>query len=131
MLRSGRTVHPLLRRVMQIHVTEEARHICFAREYLRQHVPALPLRRRVSLMVQAPLLLAEMAHQMMRPSPHVVRTYRMPAAVVDEAFRRNPTHRAFVAESLDGVRQLCAELGLVGDRTVGLWRRLGIWPAAA
>lgn len=130
-LRSGRTVHPLLRRVMQIHITEEARHICFAREYLRQHVPRLPLRRRVSLMVQAPLLLAEMAHQMMRPSSHVVRTYGMPEAVVDEAFRRNPAHRAFVAESLDGVRRLCAELGLVGGRSIGLWRRLGIWPAAA
>ena len=33
-LRSGRELHPLLRRIMQIHVTEEARHICFARYYL-------------------------------------------------------------------------------------------------
>ena len=130
-LRSGRPVHPLLRRVMQIHITEEARHICFAREYLRQYVPTLPRTRRVALMVQAPLLLAEMARQMMRPSGHVVRTYAMPKAVVDEAFRRNPAHRAFVAESLDSVRELCAELGLVGGRTVGVWRRLGIWPDAA
>lgn len=130
-LRSGKTVHPLLRRVMQIHVTEEARHICFAREYLRQQIPRLPRLRRISLMVQAPLLLAEMAHQMMRPSGHVVRTYAMPPAVVDEAFRRNAAHRAFVAESLDGVRELCAELGLVNARTIGIWRRLGIWPGRA
>src|SRR5678816_4149809 len=34
LLRSGRPVHPLLKRIMQIHVTEEARHLCFARHYL-------------------------------------------------------------------------------------------------
>jgi hypothetical protein len=130
-LHSGRWVHPLLRRVMQIHITEEARHICFAREYLRQHVPALPWRRRAALAVQAPLLLSEMAHQMMRPSRHVVRTYGMPRAVVDEAFRRNPVHRAFVMESLDDVRRLCVELGLVNGWSGVLWRRLGIWPDAA
>ena len=33
-LRSGKSVHPLLKRIMQIHVTEEARHLCFARQYL-------------------------------------------------------------------------------------------------
>jgi hypothetical protein len=118
---------------MQIHVTEEARHICFAREYLRQHVPRLPARRRLSLAVHAPLLLAEMAHQMMRPSAHVVRTYRMPRAVVNEAYRRNSQHRAVVMESLAGVRGLCTELGLTSGWTTRLWSRLGIWeePAAA
>ena len=40
-LAAGKATHPLLRRVMQIHITEEARHICFAREYLRHHVPLL------------------------------------------------------------------------------------------
>jgi hypothetical protein len=30
-LRRDQPVHPLLRRIMQIHVTEEARHLCFAR----------------------------------------------------------------------------------------------------
>jgi hypothetical protein len=126
-LRTRGTVHPLLARVMRIHVTEEARHICFAREYLRRHVPMLPLRRRVSLAVQAPLLLAEMTHQMMRPSAHVVRTYGIPREVVAEAFTRSPAHRAFVMDALAGVRGLCAELGLVTAWARPLWRRLGIW----
>src|SRR6185436_19603409 len=52
-LRAGRATHPLMARVMRIHVTEEARHICYAREYLRQHVPRLPAWRRVALTVQA------------------------------------------------------------------------------
>jgi len=128
-LRSGRDLHPLLRRVMQIHVTEEARHIRFAREYLRRHVPALPARRRAALAVQAPVLLVTMAQQMMRPSGHVVATYAIPRAVVAEAFTRNAGHRAFVQESLAGVRALCEELGIVTRWTWPLWRGVGAVPA--
>ena len=42
-LRSGREIPPIFKRIMQIHVTEEARHLCFARQYLRARVPELPL----------------------------------------------------------------------------------------
>jgi hypothetical protein len=128
-LRSELDVHPLMQRVMRIHITEEARHICFAREFLRHRVPALPATRRLSLAIQAPLLLADMTHQMMRPSSHVVRTYGIPREVIDEAFVRNPAHRAFVMNSLARVRALCDELGLVTKWTLPVWRRLGIWDA--
>jgi hypothetical protein len=125
-LRAGRDVHPLMQRIMRIHVTEEARHICFAREYLRHHVPRLPARRRVALAVQAPILLAEMTRQMMHPSMHVVRTYGIPRAVVDATFTKSPEHRAFVLASLAKVRDLCVELELVTPWTRPLWRRLAI-----
>jgi len=130
-LQAGRARHPLLQRVMRIHVTEEARHICFAREYLRHHVPLLTPRRRIALALETPLLLAEMARQMLRPSAHVVRAYGIPREVVAEAFTRNATHHAFVARSLAGVRGLCVELGLVTGWTRPLWRGLGIADVAA
>ncbi len=38
-LREGKTLHPIMERVMAIHVAEEARHISFAHEYLRKRVP--------------------------------------------------------------------------------------------
>jgi hypothetical protein len=129
-LHSGEWLHPLLERVMRIHVTEEARHICFAREYLRHRVPRLPARRRTALVVQAPLLLADLTHHMLHPSSHVVRTYAMPRDVVAEAFTRNARHRAAVMESLAEVRGLCAELGLVTRWSRPVWRRLGIWDDA-
>ena len=129
-LTSGREVHPLFARVMRIHVTEEARHICFAREYLRHRVPLLSSQKRLSLAVQAPFLLNEMARQMMHPSPHVVRTYGIPRAVVAEAFTRNAAQRAFVMASLSKVRELCVELGLVTPWTRPVWGRLGIDAAA-
>ena len=116
---------------MRIHVTEEARHICFAREYLRHRVPLLSPQRRLSLTLQAPFLLNEMARQMMHPSTHVVRTYGIPSEVVAEAFKRNAAQRAFVMASLAKVRELCVELGLVTPWTRPVWRRLGIDTAAA
>ncbi len=39
-LREGKLLHPIMERVMAIHVAEEARHISFAHEYLRADAPA-------------------------------------------------------------------------------------------
>jgi P-aminobenzoate N-oxygenase AurF len=126
-LRRGRPIHPLLERIMRIHVTEEARHLSFARQYLRTRVPRLgPVRRRL-LAYQAPIILALMARLMMRPSTDVVRTYGIPRAVVREAYTRNPEHRAGTREALRKVRSLCTELGLVTGGARVLWRVLGIW----
>src|SRR2546426_9239550 len=57
-LRRAQPVHPLLRRIMQIHVTEEARHLCFARHYLKEHVPHLGRARRAALALRAPVVLS-------------------------------------------------------------------------
>src|SRR5207244_9099772 len=125
-LRASRPIHPLLKRIMQIHVTEEARHLCFARHYLKRHVPQLGVVRRAVLAVRAPLILAVMAQLMMRPSREIVRTYGIPKEVVAEAYTRNPRHRAETVEALRKVRELCVELGIALPT---LWRRPGIWQA--
>jgi len=129
-LRTERDIHPLLRRVMQIHVTEEARHLCFARHYLKAHVPRLGPVRRFILSRRAPFILAIMAQMMMRPSGQIVRTYGIPRAVIREAYTRNPLHRARTLEALRKVRDLLADLGLLTPRSARLWRVLGIWDGA-
>jgi hypothetical protein len=129
MLRTGKP-HPLLKRIMQIHVTEEARHLCFARQYLKQHVGRLGPVRRWLLAMRAPLILAVMAQLMMQPSPEIIRTYRIPKEVVDEAYRRNPRHRAETVAALRKVRELFRELGLITSGAKALWHRLGLWDAS-
>lgn len=129
-LRSGREMHPLLRRIMQIHVTEEARHLCFARHYLKEHATRLGGLRWFALSRRAPFILATMAQMMMRPSPQIVRTYAIPRAVIREAYTRNPVHRARTMEALRKVRELCAEIGLVTPASTRLWKLLGIWEPA-
>ena len=125
-LRRGGTIHPLLERIMRIHVTEEARHLSFARHYLKQRVPQLNRFRRSQLAVGAPLILAAMAQMMLRPSRQVVADYSIPASVLDEAYTNNPEHRAATVESLQKVRRLCEELGLLTPVYRRFWRRLGL-----
>ena len=125
-LRSGRDIHPLLRRIMQIHVTEEARHLCFARHYLKRNVPRLDPVRRLVLSVFTPVILAVMAQRMMQPSAQIVRQYGIPDAVIDEAYGTNPRHREKTLEALAKVRELCRELGLLTPVASPVWRVLGI-----
>ena len=111
-LRSERDIHPLLRRIMQIHVTEEARHLCFARHYLKAHVPRLGPVRRFILSRRAPFILAIMAQMMMRPSGQIVRTYGIPRAVIREAYTRNPrAPRAARSRRSARCATCCAEIG--------------------
>jgi hypothetical protein len=126
-LRSGRELHPLIERIMRIHVTEEARHLSFARQYLRHHGPQLPARRRLALSVQAPVVLSTMASVMMRPPRHLVREYEIPAGVIRQTYGRGTPSRQQVRESLRKVRALLVELGLVPPASKRLWRALDIW----
>jgi hypothetical protein len=127
-LRTGRRVHPLLKRIMQIHVTEEARHLCFARHFLKQRVPELGTFRRAFLAFRSPLILGVMSQLMMRPSGEIVRTYDVPRKVIAEAYTLNPRHRADTLEATRKVRELFVELGIAWP---WLWRRVGLWPASA
>ena len=126
-LPSGRELHPLLERVMRIHVTEEARHLSFARQYLRANVPSLSRRKRHAIAVQAPIILATMASVMMRPPKTLVRTYGIPKDVLAEAYGPASPSRDEVRASLRKVRNLLIELGLVTPVSKKMWQAFGIW----
>jgi P-aminobenzoate N-oxygenase AurF len=129
-LRSGKDIHPLLERIMRIHVTEEARHLSFARGYLRTNVPKLSPWRRRAMAMQAPVILATEASVMLRPPRHLVRTYGVPDAVLREAYGPGSQNRQDAKDSLRKVRNLLVELGLVTPAAKRLWQRLGIWDEA-
>lgn len=119
--------HPLLERIMRIHVTEEARHLSFARHYLKNRVPGLSPLGRLRLSIAAPMILGEMAKLMLKPSRQMIRDYEIPSEVIDEAYTNNPEFKADAATSLAKVRNLCIELGLVNGLTKRLWVKRGIW----
>ena len=126
-LRSRGEIHPLLERIMRIHVTEEARHLSFARHYLKQRVPRLSPARRLVLSIGAPLILGGMAQLMLLPSRQIRRIHEIPAAVIREAYLDNPAHRIETIASLRKVRNLAAELSLLGPLSRRLWKALGLW----
>ena len=123
----GAPVHPLLERIIRIHVAEEARHLSFARHYLRRRVPELrPIRRRI-IGVAIPLILYRMSKVMLGASRPMVRHFEIPERVLEEAYR-SPQARAERRNSLAKVRELADELGLVTRGSRRIWKALGLWP---
>lgn len=125
-LRSGQP-HPLLERIMRIHVTEEARHLSFARHYLKDRVPRLSRARRLLLSLGTPLILGEMGAMMLQPSRQLVREFAIPDSVLREAYTENPVHQERAATALRKVRRLCTELGLTDGVARRLWVSRNIW----
>lgn len=128
-LESEHALHPLQERIMRIHILEEARHVCFAKEYLRAHVPELGTLKRWRLSVATPVVLGVMANQMLRLPSWLARAYGVPAAVLNAAYG-TAAHRHSVLDCLEPVRSLAVELGLVTPSVVPLWRLARIWPSA-
>jgi hypothetical protein len=126
--RKGSTRPPLIQRISQIHIVEEARHVAFARSYLRLNVPKLNDERRTEMSLAVPVILGEMSKRMMQPPEHIITTYDIPQDVIDEAFTNNPAHRHVVVASLAKVRDLCEELGLMTTEARELWRQAGLLP---
>lgn len=119
--------HPLLARISRIHITEEARHVSFARAFLRYTVPRLDPRVRRELRYQAAFVINWAATHMFEFTEPFAMAMQLPPEV----------HRAVVASpqaarvrhgSVAGVVALCQELGLVDDRLVSAWSRLVTTP---
>ncbi len=125
-LRSDDELPPILERIARIHITEEARHLSFARSYLKLNVPKLGFVRRQILAFAAPIILGIMAGLMLRPTKSFIKRFGMPDAVVREAFD-SPEHEARTAESLSKVRRLCRDLGLTHAPARLVWQAFGIW----
>ncbi len=130
MLQRRAQLHPLVRRIMQIHVTEEARHLSFAESCLRERVPRLSWPKLTWLRLRAPIIMKVMSEQMLRPPASLVDRYRIPEAVVREAYD-GPEHRHHVLDGLSDVRRLCEAIGVVTPWSRRIWRALGIWPTAS
>jgi hypothetical protein len=127
MLQGARELHPLIERISRIHVTEEARHIAFARHYLRRNVPKVRGPRLFILRLRTAIVMTIASRMMSRPSEHVVRTYHIPPAVLREAYGPGSKGAEYIKRALFKPRELCWELGVLNARWAGLWKRLGIY----
>jgi P-aminobenzoate N-oxygenase AurF len=125
-LREQNDLPPVLERVMRIHVTEEARHLSFARSYLKSHAATLTWFDRLRLGIGAPIILSVMTAMMFRPSPQLVAKYGIPKDVLAEAYTHNPAAKADDLSAIRRVRRLCAEVGVLGRCYRLWWRLLGL-----
>jgi P-aminobenzoate N-oxygenase AurF len=110
-LRDGETLHPLVKRILQIHVTEEARHVRFAESYLREQVPKLAPLKRTLLRAILPRLFENAQYMMLMPTRRIQRAYAIPSDVVREGYGPGSAHRALVEELVAPVFALLDEPG--------------------
>ena len=125
----GGVDHPLAERVMRIHVTEEARHIGFAKSFLTKRVPTLGRVRRRIMADVTPLVLGVMAPLMVYPAAKTVRDMGIPRDARRQ-MRADPETAQLLKDSVRKIRNLMVDLDLVDRRSRFLWKRVGLWDAA-
>ena len=124
-MRSGGS-HPLVDRVMQIHIAEEARHIGFAHQYLEQHLPDLnPIKRQV-LAFLFPLIMRGLCDVIMVPSKPDRQAMGIPPEVAREIWWNSPSSEKLLRDLFADVRMLADNLGIRKGPVRWVWRRLGI-----
>jgi hypothetical protein len=125
-LRAGTDMHPLLRRIMQIHVAEEARHIGFAHQYLQHQAPKLGRVQRAVLSVLTPVAMRWLCDEIMKPSRRARRDLGIPRSVVREVYWSRPESRKFLRDLFADVRMLADRCGLMNPVSRRVWRLMGI-----
>ncbi len=90
--------HPLLARVLQIHVTEEARHVRFAELYLRERLARLSSPRRRFLRAVLPKIYRDAQRMMLMPHDRLVRRFGIPRDVMHACYGPGTAHRDHVEE---------------------------------
>ena len=89
-LREGKALHPIMERVMAIHVAEEARHISFAHEYLRKRVPHMRRRQRFLLSLHVPIIMRVLCQAIVVPPRAFWKEFDIPRSVKKDIFFGSP-----------------------------------------
>ncbi|MCM0622073.1 AurF N-oxygenase family protein [Nocardioides bruguierae] len=125
-LRAGENTHPLLRRIMQIHVAEEARHIGFAHQYLEHTSAKLGRGERFVMSLLVPVLMRWLCNEIVVPSKKAQRDMGIPADVMKQVYWRQPASRKFLRDLFADVRMLAESTGIMNPLARRIWRLLGI-----
>jgi hypothetical protein len=121
-LREGRDLHPIMARVMAIHVAEEARHISFAHEYLRKRLPRLRPSQRFWLSLHVPVIMRVLCGAIVVPPRSFFTRFEIPREVRKELFFGAPASRQMLRDMFADVRMLCHDTGLMNPAARVMWR---------
>ena len=119
----GAEVQPFVLRLMRIHVTEEARHIQFARDDLRKTAPVMPWYRRVVVAnlhgVGGPFYRFLLTH------PAIYARAGLDPRQARRVARSNPNFLRSCRDSAEPLTEFFTEVGLMGRLSRRMWRRAG------
>src|ERR1700752_5409022 len=112
-LREGKSLHPIMERVMAIHVAEEARHISFAHELLRKRIPNLRPRSKFWLSLHVPIIMRVLCQAIVVPPRAFFTEFDIPKSVRKELFFDAPDARQTLRDMFGDVSMLCHDTGLM------------------
>lgn len=125
-LRAGDDMHPLLQRIMQIHVAEEARHIGFAHQYLEHQAPKLGRVDRAVLSVAVPLIMRWLCDEILKPTTKARKDMGIPRSVVKEIYWDLPESRKMLRDLFGDVRMLAEDTGMMNPVSRRVWALMRI-----
>ena len=125
-LRSGRDLPPVMTRIMQIHVAEEARHISFAHEYLKRRGPRMGRIDRLISSIAFPIIMRAGCDLLMVPPRSFRREFDIPRSVMKDLYWKAPESRDRLQSLFADVRMLAEEAGLMNAVSRRVWRLCGI-----
>lgn len=126
MLRQDRSLHPIMEKVLAIHVAEEARHISFADQFLARRVPRMVRRSRFLLSMYVPIIMRLLCQAIVVPSHRFCRKFDIPRSVRKELFFKSPDSRQALRDMYGDVRMQCHALGLMNPAALLMWRLCGL-----
>ena len=120
--RAGAELPPVLSRVMEIHIAEEARHISFAHEAVRLRAPHLSRKARHITAALLPLIMRFLGDAILVPPKAFRDRFDIPDHVMKELYWQAPESRERLRDLFADVRMLAEDSGLMTPVSRRLWR---------
>lgn len=121
-LREAGSGHPVVAKVMSIHVAEEARHISFADAYLRKRVPKVWRINRLWMSLYVPFVMRLLAKPMVQPPRRFFQQFDVPRSVRKQLLVGSPESRQALRDTFADIRMLCSDIGLMTPAGRLMWR---------
>lgn len=123
---SGREIHPMVERVMRIHIAEEARHIGFADGYVEQGFEKLSLANQALFAVAAPILQKRAINTILKPSGKALQDMGVPKQVAKEVWWNSENGQQTLYDVSTSMYKRAKKLGIAEHRLArAAWRNLG------
>ena len=125
-LRNSDALPPVLSRIMEIHVAEEARHISFAHTYVARNAPRLSRGDKYLVSLLFPVIMRVLCDAILKPTREFREEFDIPDDVVRELYWNSPDSRRFLSDLFGDVRKLAEDAGLMNPAARRVWKALKI-----
>lgn len=125
-LRNSDSLPPVLSRIMEIHVAEEARHISFAHTFVARNAPRLSRGEAFAVSLAFPVIMRLLCDAILKPAKEFRDQFDIPDEVVKELYWDSPESRRFLSDLFSDVRKLAEDSGLMNPMARRVWKALKI-----